>query len=688
MHPQHGSGKQAVLRHELEAMMPEAGENLLKDNRARTLSVKAEELMRGMPAMLGFSGVPGLVKILYAVMKAAPSYKRELEQALGQGATISVSQEDARASARDIIGCKIVLNLLEREAISDPLVKDAYSGVLTSDVPALQGIRACEFYGRGLASMLDWAGEDDARDAIRYLCCAEGRLWRDIQYRTKAQSAPSPSIVELAVAAASPNCPEVVELGPGTLEATLALSDSWLSGAQVTACIPHKELVTPCLMAMRALGRTARAVPFFSGRAAAKNPLVICHPSLDDLTQGMKLDDVTADALAQFEPRTSSGKARHRMDNLWLLRAMELMGESGTAAVFLPSSFTSLARFASMRSYLLESRLLSAVVSLPPGFYHGASLPMAMLVLRRNSSDVRLVNASEIKAGAGGTLDDFEAWTIRILAAGAFDCTNRLPKSITFYDESPDDFSPQGKSVIDPAKAIFIKREEDEGGESVRLGDLADVLRGPLVKPGEMDALLEPIWPTGFVPPFLYVTLGEIDGGFLRRTCDGLSSPKREWLKNKVEEGDLLISRNVNPSRMAIASLDADHSAILSSNVYALRFKDKSDALFVYSYLSSEKGREALKAAGTGTLINILSVKKLKELRIPLRDPDTKKRICNNCRQAIDTIEKSRKALEQAEESLKNSFFVPGIRDDGSLDTKSYYETEFGEEDDDGSQLD
>ena len=113
---------------------------------------------------------------------------------------------------------------------------------------------------------------------------------------------------------------------------------------------------------------------------------------------------------------------------------------------------------------------------------------------------------------------------------------------------------------------------------------------------------------------------------------------------------------------MAIAEPDGHRPAIMSSNLYALRFKDPDDALLVYSYFSSSRGREALKAAGTGTLISILSVKKLKDLRIPLLSRAEKMDICGRCRSALERLEKCRHELREAELSLEDSFFMDGKR--------------------------
>ncbi len=631
--------------------------------RMRMLAMKAGEIADLLPPFLGIKGQGGMVEILYAAMRICSGYKRELEAALGQGATISVSSGDAGASARAIVGGRIARNLIERETISDPLVKEAFEPVLSGSYPAFSPEEFC----RSLSSLLEGATEEDAREAIAMVCCAKGRDWKALSDRGGRKGTVCPDVLALCSGIAPEGCREVALLGSGGLEACSALESPVLSSASVSVARNSMRpgLALPLLMALKAMGRDPRALAIESPEATGPSSLVICHPALEDLEGGFPIDDLSAQILSRFEPPSSAGSSRHRTDSFWILKALDLIRNGGTAAVFLPSSFTSLARFGRMREHLLKNCLLKAVVSLPRGLYHGSWLPLTMLVLQGGSEVVRLIDASSIKAGAGGTLDDEDIKAISGLMEDvperAF-AAKRAKAGMVCADAMPDELLRQGKALLDPAKVMFGQKEQSSSSPTVRLGDLADVLRGPLVKPGELSELMVTAWahevePSVQSPASYFINLSDLEGGFLYNVQNALSLVRPEWHKNLVRDGDLLLSRNASPIRMAIASLgDDDKGAVLSSNVYALRFKDKEDALLVYSYFSSRKGVEALKAASTGTLIRILSVKQLKDLRIPALSAAQKQEICKRCRKALKDIEKARKSLEEAECSLQESF--------------------------------
>lgn len=631
--------------------------------RVSELAIKSGEIADLLPAFLGIKGPGGMVEILYAAMMICRDYKRELEAALGQGATISVSSGDAGASARAIVGGRIVYDLIERETISDPLVKEAFEQVLSGSYPAFSPEEFC----RAFSAMLDEATEDEVRMAIGLLCNSRGREWKSLLNRGGRKGAVCPDALALCASIAPDSCGEVAILGSGGLEACPALELPALSSASVSVArnSVRPGLALPMLMALKALGRDSRAFAIESPEAIAPSSLVICHPALEDLEGGFPIDNLSAKILSRFEPPSSAGSSRHRTDNFWVVKALDLIRNGGTAVVFLPSSFTSLARFGRMRDHLLRNSLLKAVVSLPSGLYHGSWLPLSMLVLKGGSDVVRLIDASCVKAGAGGALDDEAVKAISGLLLDVPDpsfASRQAKSGMVFGDALGDELLLQGKALIDPAKVIFNKREKSSCSPAVRLGDLATILRGPLVKPGELSELMMTAWaseavPGAQMPASYFINLSELESGFLYSVQDGLSSVRPEWLKNLVRDGDLLLSRNASPIRMAIACLgDDDKGAVLSSNVYALRFKDKDDALLVYSYFSSRKGVEALKAASTGTLIRILSVKQLKDLRIPAVSTGQKKEICKRCLKAIKDMEKARQGLEKAKCDLEESF--------------------------------
>ena len=106
-----------------------------------------------------------------------------------------------------------------------------------------------------------------------------------------------------------------------------------------------------------------------------------------------------------------------------------------------------------------------------------------------------------------------------------------------------------------------------------------------------------------------YLRLSDIEDGSIGSDLPRLrqldSSTERQWLKT----GDLIISKNGAPFKVAVVADIAENQIILANgNLYIIRLDtDRVDPYFVAAYLANEDGKAALERMVTNIFKTILS---------------------------------------------------------------------------------
>lgn len=188
--------------------------------------------------------------------------------------------------------------------------------------------------------------------------------------------------------------------------------------------------------------------------------------------------------------------------------------------------------------------------------------------------------------------------------------------------------------------------------DSVTLDGLTDddtPITYGVVKPGE----------EGDVP---FIRGGDIAGGRvligqLRTISSEVSAQYRRTL---LRGGEILVSLVGNPGQVAIAPPELA-GANIARQVGLVRLKPNIDTRFVSYFLQSPQGQAAFGAQSLGSVQQVINLRDLKTVKVPLPPLAEQKRIAGILGALDDKIELNRKmneTLEQMAQALFKSWFV------------------------------
>ena len=174
-----------------------------------------------------------------------------------------------------------------------------------------------------------------------------------------------------------------------------------------------------------------------------------------------------------------------------------------------------------------------------------------------------------------------------------------------------------------------------------KLGNLAEVYRGGNIKSSQLKE-----WASEVPTEYQYIMLQHIENNEVSDNLPYLKEVNAKNQKSLLKAGDLLISRTA-PFKVAIMP-ETGTKVLANGNLYYLRFEsDKVNPTYAMMFLNSERGRQALDAFSKGMTLNMLSLKDLTNIEIPVM-PMAKQL------EMVKQYDKLSKELKQLREQEKN----------------------------------
>lgn len=297
-----------------------------------------------------------------------------------------------------------------------------------------------------------------------------------------------------------------------------------------------------------------------------------------------------------------------------------------------------------VRKYFIENGWIRAAVSLPAGvFAPWTNIATTLVVLSHgHAGEIRLVDATDLgaKERRGVTLTEEDVQVI----------VERLG--------------------VDSEKSALVSIEELAGREytlsanrflqkeikltnPVAFGDLiVNVTRGASLRAKELDELT-----CNEDTGIHYLNLGNITDGSIDEGLPCLKEldPKLEGCCLKT--GDLLLSKNGAPYKIAVAEVPEGRKILANGNLYIIKLNaEKVDPYYVAAFLNSPDGRETLARASRGSVIPNLPLSELRAIRLPLETAETQARVAAAYRAKLDEIGVLKLRLARAREGLVDLF--------------------------------
>lgn len=379
------------------------------------------------------------------------------------------------------------------------------------------------------------------------------------------------------------------------------------------------------------------------------------------------------------DPRWSWGlPPKGRADLAWVEHAAFHLSESGIGVVVVPpGALLRGGAESSIREQLVQSDLVDAVVLLPPGMLASTSIPVALVVLQRGRPDrsgkILFVDARQLGTPERGGLRRFDASeTAQLREVFVSWRDGSLEPEIQFTGIATADDVLELEGLLTPNRYIsYAKVATDIDGEPVdkRLERLAGKLDGQMEvledfygREDEVRRLLavaqldqspytayrlgellvgepqsgvrqksqkdaESDHPTPYVTAELVRAASESSLPLVGEPSEVTYGDVRDRL---LESEDLLLhARGVGghePVHCAIVS--GARGATFAESLIRLRVDDTLvHAGFLQLYLTSRRGRSALAAASTGSIVGSLHLSSLQEVEVFLPDLETQQQL-------------------------------------------------------------
>lgn len=324
--------------------------------------------------------------------------------------------------------------------------------------------------------------------------------------------------------------------------------------------------------------------------------------------------------------------------------AFDSLKDGGTAVAVMTNGAAFNGGDRQARKYFVDNGMIKAVIALPSNLFASTAIPTTLIVLGKNDGEIRMVDATDLavpgrRRNTLGTEEISEVLD-RLVSDGESstlvsieDIANRD------YNLYPTRYLARDLSLENPTK----------------LGDLAiSIERGARIPAQELDELT-----IDSDSRITYLRLSDINDGRISNDRPRLRqidhNTERYWLKT----GDLIVSKNGAPFKIAVAEIAENDIVLANGNLYIIRLNtDIVDPYFAAAFLSSDDGKEALERYVVGTAIPNLPLKNLKELLIPVPPMKKQQEIASAYRASLDEIEILKIKLAKARVAMSEAYMA------------------------------
>ena len=299
---------------------------------------------------------------------------------------------------------------------------------------------------------------------------------------------------------------------------------------------------------------------------------------------------------------------------------------------------------ARVRKYFVENGWIKAAVSLPAGvFSPWTNIATTLVVLSHGNTDgVRLVDATDLgsKERRGVTLTEEDAQTI--IARLGRDSERSALVSVAELASREYALS----------ASRFLQKEIELVNPTAMKDVILDVTRGAAIRAKELDELTC-AEDTGV----RYLNLANIVDGSIDDDLPCLKELDPKLEKCCLATGDLLLSKNGAPYKVAVAEVGEGQKILANGNLYIIKLDTaKVNPYYVAAFFNSPKGKETLARASKGGVIPNLPLSELRAVKIPLESAERQKRVATAYRAKLDEIGILKLRLARARQELVDLF--------------------------------
>ena len=330
-------------------------------------------------------------------------------------------------------------------------------------------------------------------------------------------------------------------------------------------------------------------------------------------------------------------------DWIFIINVMNHLNRNGRAVIPVNNGVTwNGGSNTTIREKFVKKGFVEAVIALPSNLYLNTGIACSLLVLSRNNKNIRMIDATEmVSVGRRqNVLSDENIFKIIELLNKDDDNS----KSVSNEEVAANEY------ILSPARYLQKEMVIKNGVpfESV----MTNITRGAQIKASVLDEIVSDE-PTNMQ----YLMLANLQDGIISEDLPYLKKMDARYQKYCIKNGSLVISKNISPVKMAIASVKEGNKILANGNLYVIELdEDKINPYFLKAYLESESGKAALSRVAVGATLLNLPVEGLKKMIIPLPDLKKQKIIADEYYAKLNEIKEMKYKLKKAMEELEHIY--------------------------------
>lgn len=293
-----------------------------------------------------------------------------------------------------------------------------------------------------------------------------------------------------------------------------------------------------------------------------------------------------------------------------------------------------------LREYFLRAGYIEAIIALPANLFAYTGISTVILVMSNGNRNVRMIDATELHEKGRRQNQITDNHITKILEGLRVD--SEYARTVSFEDIKENDFN------LSPMRYLGEEIKIENG---MPFGNVIKrITRGAPLTASMLDDLISKE-PT----KNQYLMLNNIQEGLIDSDLPYLVNIDERYKKYCIENGNLLLSKNGHPFKVAVADIEEGLDILANGNLYVIELDETQvNPYYVKSFFESEKGIASLKSIAVGAAIPNISVEALKKLRIPLISLEEQDEIGEKYLTIIDEIKILNLRLDKAKSSLKH----------------------------------
>ena len=295
-----------------------------------------------------------------------------------------------------------------------------------------------------------------------------------------------------------------------------------------------------------------------------------------------------------------------------------------------------------IRETFVKNGKVKAVIKLPAKLFPNTSIPVAMIVFGYNEGRIRFIDATN-EYVEGRRQNSLNAKNIATII-DALNTDSSISKLVSIEEIAENQFS------FDPTRYNEVVEEIVDGVPFETI--IKSITRGAPLAARDLDDIAS-VLPTDYQ----YMMLANIKNGIIDKELPYLKEIPPRFEKYCIHKGNLLLSKNGYPFKVAVAEPPEDKTVLANGNLYVIELDtEKVDPYYVKAFLESDQGIVQLKRITVGATIPNIGVNQLNTIQIPLIPIEEQHKMALRYQAVLDEIELLRRKIERAENSLKTIF--------------------------------